>query len=200
MNLRCTHKQLSKSPGLKWALTLQDSFYTVVSPSHYISIIPHIVKYRGNKRPSLCKNVLQTTYIACTAGLKSAPLVKQTAVSEIQPVRPICHGILFCFVLCKKYLPCRLLHNGSSHSEYSCTVVMAHKPGWICIPQEGLFFIVSALLFCFWLEQAAVPGVILGPLPIAVSDVNTFLNVWLLALFPNRFKKNPPCTILWFVW
>lgn len=52
------------------------------------------------------------------------------------------------------------------------------------------FSLFSALLFCSWLEQAAVPGVILGPLPITVSDVNTFLNVWLLALSPNRFIKN----------
>lgn len=53
------------------------------------------------------------------------------------------------------------------------------------------FSLLSAPLFCSWLEQAAVPGVILGPLPITVSDVNTFLNVWLLALFPNTsFKKN----------
>jgi len=73
MNLRC----LSKSPGLKWVLTLQESFYILVSPSCYFSIVPHIVTHRGNERPSLCKNVLQTTYTACTAGLKSVLLVKQ---------------------------------------------------------------------------------------------------------------------------
>ncbi|OPJ62016.1 hypothetical protein AV530_002711 [Patagioenas fasciata monilis] len=48
----------------------------------------------------------------------------------------------------QEYLPCRSLHNSSSHSEYSCTVVMAHNPAWICIPQEGMFFIAfcTALL------------------------------------------------------
>lgn len=148
MNLRCIHKHLSESPGLKWVLTLQDSFYTMVSPNHYISIVPHIVKYRGNKRSCLCKNVLQTTYTACTAALKTVLLVKQTAASKIKPVSPIHHGILLCFVLRTKHLPCRSLHDSSSHSEYSCTVVMAHKPAWICIPQEGMFFIVfcTALL------------------------------------------------------
>lgn len=69
-------------------------------------------------------------------------LVKQRAASKINPVRPLHHGILFCFVLCTKYLPCRSLHDSSSHREYSCTVVVAHKPAWICIPQEGMFFIV----------------------------------------------------------
>lgn len=149
MNLRCTHKHLSKSPGIKWVLTLQGSFYTLVSPSHYISIVPHIVKYRGNKRPSLCKNVLQTTYIACTAGLKSALLVKQTAVSEIQPVRPICHGILSCFVLRKNTFPagyCPTVH---------LTVNIPAQWLWL-ISQVGsvshrreCFSLFSALLFCF---------------------------------------------------
>lgn len=89
-----------------------------------------------------------TTYTVCTGGLKPALLVKQTAANEIKPVRPIHHGILFCFVFCTKYLPCRSLHNSSSYSEYSCTVVMAHNPAWICISQEGMFFIAfcTALL------------------------------------------------------
>lgn len=67
---------------------------------------------------------------------------------EVKPVIPTHQGILFYFALWRKYLPCRSLHDNSSHSEYSCTVVMAHKPVWICILQEGMFFIVfcTALL------------------------------------------------------
>lgn len=84
--------------------------------------------------------------------------VKQRLASEINPIRPTHNGILFCFVLHTKCLPCRSLHDSSSNSEYSCTVVMAHKPAWICILQEGMFFIVfcTAVLLligtscCLW--------------------------------------------------
>lgn len=200
MNLRCTHKCLSKSPGLKWVLTLQDSFYTAVSPSHYVFIVPHIVKYRGNKRLSLCKNVLQTTYTVCTAGLNSTLPVKQTGVSEIKPVRPIHHGILFCFVLCTKHLLCRSLHDSSSHSEYSCTVVMAHKPAWICIPQEGMFFIVFCTALLLLIGTSCCPW---GN-PWAIAHLcewcQHIFECVAISTLSKQVSKKTPRTILWFVW
>lgn len=99
-------------------------------------------KYRGNKRKSLCKKCFPGYLYSTCSRPGVILLVKQRAGSEIHLIRPTQHSILLCFVPCTKCLPCRSLHDSSSHSKYSCTVVMAHKPAWICIPQEGMFFIV----------------------------------------------------------
>lgn len=142
---------------------------------------------------SLCKNHFAGYLYSMCSRRGVSLLVKQRFSSKINPVRPTHNNILFS---AQNAFP-------AGH----CTTV----PLTVNIPAQWLwllsqlgcvsyrrecFALFSTLLFCSWLEQAAVSGVNFGPLPIAVSDVNTFLNVWLLALFPNRSQKYLFCTTL----
>lgn len=151
------------------------------------------------KENPYAKNVLRAICTARAAGLESACLRNRDLQARQTPLDLLTTAFCSAFLSAQNAFP-------AGH----CTTVplTANIPAqWLwLISQLGsvscrreCFSLFSALLFCSWLEQAAASGVNLGPLPIAVSDVNTFLNVWLLALFPNRSQKNLSCTTLWFV-
>lgn len=146
------------------------------------------------------KNILQAIYTACAAGLESACLWNRELRARDKPCWTYSpwHFVLLCplhkipslQVAARQFLSQRIF----LHSGYGSQASLDLYP-----TGGNVFHCFLHCCSCSWLEQAAVPGVILGPLPIAVSDVNTFLDVWLLALLPNRSRRSPSCTTLWFV-